>query len=235
MDAENCLGLLKLAYNGHGGASPGAGGHSPQPAPPRQRAPRGPHHRTCPSHALPAGGGEPTDDRRWNARLRRVLHLAASVPGATSFWRGAARRCRAARKPLGSAPWLPMSRAPPPVRSCTGSSGSTWISSSPPLPRAPTGSACPASSHASSAASSGVDCSSMAFCGFAATTARSGNGSCATLWRLGERCGVHRISAPPQRTATSSPAMILRPAKAEARALPKTTTTKLLHVAETRQ
>jgi len=25
-----------------------AGGHPPQPAPPRQRAPRGPHHRTCP-------------------------------------------------------------------------------------------------------------------------------------------------------------------------------------------
>jgi hypothetical protein len=55
-------------------------------------------------------GGESTDDRRCNARLRRVVHLAASVPGATSFWRAAARRCRAARKALGPAPWLPTSR-----------------------------------------------------------------------------------------------------------------------------
>ena len=88
-------------------------------------------------------------------------------------WRPAARRCRTARKPLGPAPWLPTSRAPPPTRSCTGWSRSIWRPSSPRPPRAPTGSACPASSSASSAASSAAGCSSMAFCGSGATTARS--------------------------------------------------------------
>jgi hypothetical protein len=62
---------------------------------------------------------EPADDRRCNAPLRRVLHTAALAPGAISFWRAAARHCRTAQKPLGLAPWLPTSRAPPPTRSRT--------------------------------------------------------------------------------------------------------------------
>ena len=72
-----------------------------------------------PAHAGVADRVEPTDDRQRNARLRRVLHSDASVLRAISFWRAAARQCRTARKPLGPAPWLPTSRAPPPTRSCT--------------------------------------------------------------------------------------------------------------------
>jgi len=91
----------------------------PQSAPPGRRSPRRPHHRAGPAPAVVACRGELTDAQRYNARLRRVLHLTTSVLRAITVSRAAARQCRTARKPLGPAPWLPTSRAPPPTRSCT--------------------------------------------------------------------------------------------------------------------